>query len=220
MTYLDVLKLAATIMVPLFFGWRYQMIEKRKFEIAEKALCRFKEAILVLHSVRHPAGYGNEGVSRPPQDGETEDQRAMRNTYYVPIERLNRHSELFGQVEKDETLVGIYFGSDAKMPYRSLRDIHFSIAHASGWLMRMTHRREALDPRIKAERDERRVKFEAIIWDDFGDGPDATRAILNRLDTEITAILTPPLDAHHWIRWSTWEKLGKRIVGFIRGRLP
>src|SRR6202012_4354907 len=100
--------------------WRRQTVGKRKIELAEQVLASFYEAGDLFVWVRSPAAFGGEGETRQAE-GEDENVRRSRNTYFVPIERMQKHSELFAKLQSQRYSFMALFGSDAVAPFDALR---------------------------------------------------------------------------------------------------
>jgi hypothetical protein len=66
---------------------------KRRVEFAEEILAGFYKFKDVIAAARSPAAYGNEGASRPRDDNEQADLARNKDTYFVPLERLNKNSD-------------------------------------------------------------------------------------------------------------------------------
>jgi hypothetical protein len=66
---------------------------KRRVELAETILSDFMQMSDVIQAVRSPLAFGGEAVGRTRNEGETEEEARQRDSYYVPIARLTRHSE-------------------------------------------------------------------------------------------------------------------------------
>jgi hypothetical protein len=70
--------------------WRAQMAGKRKFELAEDALTAFYEFEGVIKFVRSPWTKSNEGKDRPEREGESEGVARIRDSYFAPIDLLQK----------------------------------------------------------------------------------------------------------------------------------
>src|SRR5258708_5111977 len=71
---------------------------KRRHELAEQALIVFYEARDVLAFARTRVIFRGEGKSRPVAPGESDELREKRESYFVPIERLNSEKAVFARL--------------------------------------------------------------------------------------------------------------------------
>ncbi len=115
--------------------WRAETIGKRKAELAEQALMAFYEARDVFVLVRSPGSFGGEGNSRAPAIGETAALQEKRNTYFVPIERLMRHKELFARLQTLRYAFAAQFGETTIEPFKAISDVYFEINSSASALM-------------------------------------------------------------------------------------
>jgi hypothetical protein len=122
--------------------WRRQTLGKRKIELAEQVLTSFYEARDLFAWVRSPAAFGGEGETRKA-DGEEETVRHKRNTYFVPIERMQKHSELFAKLQSQRYSFMTLFGADAMTPFNELRQIQIRVSVSTQTLIGMVGNRYA-----------------------------------------------------------------------------
>jgi hypothetical protein len=74
----------------------------RRVELAEDVLTAFYRVQVVLVHVRSPLSLGNEGEQRPRRGYESESLARLRDSYYVPIARLNREAEVFAKLSGNQ----------------------------------------------------------------------------------------------------------------------
>jgi hypothetical protein len=118
--------------------WRVETIGKRKAELAEQALVAVYEARDVFVSVRSRGIFGGEGDSRTPIGGESKTQQEKRNTYFIPIERLTRHKEVFARLQTLRYTFAAQFGEAAGQPFDALWSVHCTISSAASVLIQKT----------------------------------------------------------------------------------
>lgn len=107
---------------------------KRKTELAEQGFIAFHEARDAFVWVRSPASFAGEGTSRKPAPGETATQQERRNTYFIPIERLNRDRALFAKLQSLRYAFAAHFGESAIEPFRAISDVHNHIQSSASVL--------------------------------------------------------------------------------------
>jgi hypothetical protein len=168
---------AITAIVGVFLGirglekWRTEAVGKRRIELAEDVLADFYEARDNINAARSPAGFANEGSTRPRREGETENETRMLNAYYAVAERLNKRNEFFARLEARRYRFIALFGMPAAAPYQELRAIHSDILVAIRMLL-ATQKRGTAASNI--------AKWESTIWDNDPIRP--------RLDAMVEAI--------------------------------
>jgi hypothetical protein len=119
--------------------WRDETIGKRKTELAEQALVAFYEARDVLGWARSRGFFGEEGSTRTPSAGESDKQQEMRNTYFVPIERLNKKNELFAKIQTTRYAFAAQFGENSLEPFNAILGVRNDIQIASSILIKTTY---------------------------------------------------------------------------------
>ncbi|MGI8567668.1 MAG: hypothetical protein ACR2KT_00530 [Methylocella sp.] len=91
---------------------------KRRVELAEQVLTAFYHVKDVFVNARSPFSFGNEGEERPRRGIESEGLARLRNSYYVPIARLNKEAEVFAKLYGNRSRFKAYFGEPAAEPQR------------------------------------------------------------------------------------------------------
>jgi hypothetical protein len=92
---------------------RAQHVHKRRFELAENLLAdsyRFRD---IMAFVRNGASFVGEGETRSGEDHEAEGIKRLRNMYFVPIERLEKHNEFISGLMAKEYTAKAHFGAEA-----------------------------------------------------------------------------------------------------------
>ena len=116
--------------------WRKEMVGKRKSELAEEVLALFYEARDIFSWARFPGGYSSEGETRPVIEEESTEQAEARKGWYVPAERLIKHTDLFSRLHSLKYRFIAYFGTDASKPFEGIKSIHDKILIATSTLIR------------------------------------------------------------------------------------
>lgn len=164
-------------------AWRREMIGRKKADLAENVLAAFFEAQDIFISARHPFAFGNEGRSRPRDDNENDDDAHHLDSFYVPIERIEKHNEFFAKLEASKYRFMTLFGSEAVLPFHEIRGVRNEIVSAAVSLIR---RHKALRGRDQfPERDQNRIReLEEIIWS-VGQDDDPLK---NRIENAVSSI--------------------------------
>ncbi len=78
-----------------------------------------------------------EGSTRPPGTNESDEIKGRLDSYYTPIERLNRERELFSKIQSLRFTFAAYFGDEAAQPIRAMITVFHEIVSAASILMQM-----------------------------------------------------------------------------------
>lgn len=115
-----------------FRYWRRQRWIERRSEFAEQTLRDFYEARTAIILARDPIAAGSEGSSRPWKNpSETEEQKPYLDAFYAPVERLERHGDLFGRIQASRFKAMALFGPEADEPFTKLASVYNTIIHSS-----------------------------------------------------------------------------------------
>ncbi|MGO8844390.1 MAG: hypothetical protein ACLQFI_03410 [Methylocella sp.] len=104
---------------------------KRRVALTEDVLTTFYHVKDVLVNARNPFSFGNEGVERPRRGDESEGLTRLRNSYYVPIARLNKEAEIFAKLYGSRYRFKAYFGEPADEPFKEIHRIRVEIVTAA-----------------------------------------------------------------------------------------
>jgi hypothetical protein len=102
-------------------AWRTETIGKRKAELAEQALISFYQAREVLSFVRTPVHL----------------RGGAESTYLIPIQRLDRETELFAKIQTQRYSFAAVFGPKSTQPFDSLQEVHGRMVTAARTLSQM-----------------------------------------------------------------------------------
>jgi hypothetical protein len=80
-------------------------------------LADFYKAKDIIEAARSPGSLGGEGETRPRESWETDEDTRLLDSYYWPIERLNKHSDFFAEFLAKRYRFVALFGSDAGQPF-------------------------------------------------------------------------------------------------------
>jgi len=122
------------LLIPALLGlglWRVQLIEKRRYEIAEQLVQVVTRVVGALRYVRDPAGQAGEGGTRKPELNETEEQTMARNGLFIPIERLNKHAQTFRELLDAQVLCEMHFGAEHVKPFERLFAVRREVLFAA-----------------------------------------------------------------------------------------
>lgn len=135
----------------------------RHTELAEQLRKTVYDARDAIDQARERYNYGQDGGTREPVDGETEDERLRRNNLYAPAERLEAHRHLFERLRTSKNNFAAAFGSETLDPIKTILSIHDLVSGASKYLLRLSQRDHPKYPCNEEERKDE-LRQEAIIW--------------------------------------------------------
>jgi hypothetical protein len=155
-----------------------------KIELAEEVLALFYEVRDVISAVRSPLGFASEGSTRKPQGEETPAQKEARDSAFVVFERFHNRQEVFNKLYSKRYQFMTRFGTDKAEPFENLRGIETKIIVSARALARIWERRTDDE-----ESNKRRLKHEAVIWEESED--DEINTSLKKVISDIEAICKP-----------------------------
>jgi len=165
------------------YTWREQLIGKRRLEVAEETLLATYKARDALGYIRNPGAWGGEGKSRKRDSSEPETLADQRDTYFVPLERVQKASDDFAQFQKVSLLCEVYFGPDAGKPFAEVMSVRWKVTGAARMLINTVGGRIA---------PELRETWEASIWAGAA-SPDPLAEAVDSAVREIEALCRPYL---------------------------
>jgi hypothetical protein len=112
---------------------------KRRTTLAEEVLAEFYHGKDIIDAARAPGSLGGEGDTRPREAWETEEDSRLLDSYYWPVERLDKRQEFFSQFLAKRYRFIALFGSDANQPFLDFWRVRGEILVAVRMLI-STHR--------------------------------------------------------------------------------
>lgn len=175
--------------------WRQQLIGQRRIELAEATLVAFYEAEDAIRGARFPMAYSTEGQSRPDRERESDDDRRIRDVYYVPIERLRESALAFARLQAHRLRFRAVFGDQHMAPFNTIEATRMRIVAAARLLVRI-HGQHARTEEAAEQHAARIEAREAIIWDQSSEStPDEITQRLNEAVRQMEATCRPILRA-------------------------
>lgn len=179
-----------------FAFWRIQLIAQRRFAVAEEAIVAFMMASFALAWARNGASFEGEGVTRPRQENETEDERRQLDGYYTAIERLRASEQRFADLERISLLAHHHLGDDAYKAFETLGRARHKVTLSAGMLIRLARSSGAVSESTRALLE----RCEDDIWggqlpqsrltQEVADAEKTIRAICDR-EAQMTAAIWP-----------------------------
>jgi len=115
-----------------------QLLQNHRFEVAEAVLAdayRFRDLMVY---VRNGFAVGEEGSSRKPGSPETDDLKRLRDTYFVPVERLHADREFISAMMVRQHAARSHFGEDARKAFDLFHEVMHRVRGASSMLIEMS----------------------------------------------------------------------------------
>ena len=124
---------------------RAQVVFKRRFELAEQILAESYRFRSLMAFVRSGFSMGREGEDRPAQGVESESVKRMRDTYFVPLKRLQNENELIATMFARRTASQAHFGPDAEKAFQLFQEALHHVRVAAWQLIEWTSDEERVD---------------------------------------------------------------------------
>jgi hypothetical protein len=142
-------------------AWRRQLLGRRKIEIAEGTLLATYKIKEAMTYIRNPGAFVG-GSTRPRQPDEPEGLASLRDSYFVPLERMQKTSGDFAEFEKMQLLCHVYFGPEAGQPFERVKKVRHTVWVAATMLIRTAGDRGMDSNRKLIE------KWCSQIWEGYG----------------------------------------------------
>lgn len=116
-------------------AWRQQLIGKRRIEVAEQGLLAAYKVKNAMTYIRSPLSFAAEGVDRTRAAHEEDDVAKAKDTYFVPLKRIQDTSDDFAEFEKARLLCQVYFGDESVAPFDEILQARKKVAIAARMLV-------------------------------------------------------------------------------------
>jgi hypothetical protein len=133
---------------------------KRRVELAETILAEFLQISDIIQNVRSPAGYWDEGSGRPRSEDETDDQARQLDSYYVPLVRLTKHSDLISGLMSKRYRANAVLGGEIEQAFQEITKVISRVRTSSEALMHSVKQPESVRVRNQANIEH----YETDIW--------------------------------------------------------
>lgn len=155
-------------------AWRREHQGKRKIELAEETLALFYEARDAIADIRAPWSFGNETDSIERGDNETDSRFEARKNASVAFARYRTHSELFARIHSMRYRFMAQVGVEQSKPFEEINRITTEILLAARMLTTIWGREIHSNQDIAAKQIAHQQRYEAIFWEQSGDGDPLT----------------------------------------------
>jgi hypothetical protein len=112
---------------------------KRRQDLAEEVLESFYKVRDAIRAVRVLVTYEDEAASRKTTEPESPEVARRRNTYFVPLARLDANRADIAVLLAKRYRTSAWFGATAEEPFQEFHEILTEIATSAQMLMRNAH---------------------------------------------------------------------------------
>jgi len=185
-------------------NWSRERRDLRRAELAEKTLVAAHRAKDAIGFVRSPFGWGGEGATRKRGQNETADQTQGLDSAFAPIERLNKASDIFEEVQSLRYSISAAFSPAAAKPLSVFMEVRAEIIAASHSKMRDISQPGPMNDAAIA----RSERNDAVIWEGYGEAEKIVPRI-ERSIADLEKAFRPYVEATFrisgfWPRWPAW----------------
>ncbi|MCA3083110.1 MAG: hypothetical protein ING69_10700 [Rhodocyclaceae bacterium] len=159
---------------------------KRRQEIAEEVLSGVYELRAIIKHARFPGSFSSEGAERPRSPDEPQNIASTRDSYFVPIARLNQSGERINNILSKRFRAAALLGSEVADQLENLRIMLNEIRIAAQMLIQSAGEHTDRMPQAIHER------YINKIWSMSAD-PDPIEARLDEIVSRTEAICRPIL---------------------------
>lgn len=148
-------------------AWGREFRGKRRIELVESVLAMFYEAQEAISAIRSPVSFGNEGSSRPRGENETEEERKIKDSSYVPFERYKQHEALFARLRSTKYSFMAMFGAERASSFNDLTMVVHQVLDAArqlGGRFWIEQGRPMSDAQLKVHQDLMET-YQARFWE-------------------------------------------------------
>lgn len=196
-----VIGLVLTALIAIFgfrtFGrWKREKLEERRIEVAFDALTIAYETKFVFQYIRSPLVQGYEWADMPKRDGENDDNRGRRGSYYATFNRIKQNKDFFEKVWQLQPRCMAVFGRNIEKTFLKLHQARRNIEVAAQMLAQ-----DADDFRRDNEESNRNLyhQLRRDVWDhgDLEQEKDEVGKLLREFETELETAAKPVVHARY-----------------------
>ena len=145
-----------------FGRWKRELLESKRVEIGLEALALAYESKYVFETIRNPMVLAYEWADMPAREGEDENTRSSRGTFYAIRKRVIDQRNFFESVIKLQPKMMAVFGTVVEEPFMQLHRARREVEVASELLGRNIAGGGRMNDSLHAQ-------LEADVWSEYGD---------------------------------------------------
>ncbi|WP_157054924.1 hypothetical protein [Salidesulfovibrio brasiliensis] len=177
-------------------AWKRELLWRKHSDLAEKALLSVYEMQSAINSIRSPFSSSAEYEGRERVEGESQHEKSARDRAYVVFARLDKHSEVYGEMRTIQQRCRVMFGDSYTKIFDDLWGIIVNIMVTTEilgdhyWNEPLAFYEKEERKRLLADRRE----LEAVIW--YRGNQDKIRPKVEGIVTDAESLfrskITPP----------------------------
>lgn len=140
---------------------RRQTAFKRRFEVAEQLLADAYRFRSLMTYVRNGGASSGEGSSREAEPNETERVKSLRNSYFVPLERLQKQNEFISAFFAKRATARALFGPEAETAFGLFHEGLHKTQISAQLLVQWSGEQDFADPALMK-------RMQEDIWEPLG----------------------------------------------------
>jgi hypothetical protein len=176
-----------------FGRWKREKLEERKIEVAFDTLTIAYETKFVFQYIRGIMVHGYEWADMPKREGDSEDRRNRRGTFYASLKRIEQNKDFFDRVWQVQPKCMTVFGRQVEDTFLKLHQARRNIEVAAQMLA------EEIDDPILTNDQETRDLYKQLrrdLWDhgNFEADKDKVGKLLREFENELETVARPIVD--------------------------
>lgn len=178
--------------------WRRQVVGKRRMEIAEEALLAAYQVRDVIAAARMPVTFKGEGSTRPPFRGEQDFQKEILDSFYAPLERMQKQTDKFASLYLAGQRFRVHFGPQHAEIFGAFHQARMHVMQAAECLIEEHIERSTTSEEIKG--------WKADLWRSLSPGrpDDLARSVdeaVGKLETICRPVLADAVGPERFLQW-------------------
>lgn len=144
-------------------AWYWQLVAKRRFEVAEQSITTFDRANDALSAIRSPGSFSREYDQISIPEGISPEQATAMRDYGIFHKRVHDRSEDFAEIAATAKLCEIYFGHQAADAMKALLAARITVLVAVDMMIEDSRQRHSAAPGAVEQRKKALSEYRADI---------------------------------------------------------
>ncbi|MVA73605.1 hypothetical protein GOZ81_21410 [Agrobacterium vitis] len=166
--------------------WRRTSLGQKRIDLAVQTIVAFRKAEQAFHEIRLPFILNGEGMTRVSIPAEPDEDAKIGRLAYVAIERIQRRSEIFSEIDGLKVVFRVYFGENPAEFFQEVFSIRDQIQSSAIKLELLWKRRDE-EFANDTEREEHLKQIhdaEAVFWEGFVE-PDPLKPRIEQMIAQV-----------------------------------